>query len=1267
MLETLAPAGKFPVELQASNPLTAILCDKILLLIAQYIPQVGLLLVKYDSNAVEVCFSELLREAQLKGPGIELQDIHFLNESYFVLGFSNGSISVFAYQPFKLFTSFSLFPAIPVLSFHIVSPPTKDGLIQGKHLQITQFNAKKSTGDHLIATLVNISALLEPQNIGKLPVLEIFTIFRTSLAMKQVAAVILSEHGLVVCGGCPFLALFQWAQRPLSGLSVTSKTKELVTSALSVASGFLPFSQDMKIPFSLSRSALQCGGLYPKSPGGIAVASIPNILKICHDLTPLNYLKFDDSRECLSARGLPPLDSGAGCSLAIVTDNLGRLSLICTITLRVLQMWKGYRNAAACWFYSEHKKSFVLAIYAPLRGLLELWDVFDSNKRFSARNVGMGCSLLSGFGKASFLLAPDGRLDILYLPVQLKAQELHFVEKRALENQQMKSFLCFLKEESEKLRSNWASMDLSTFEKVSFVSMVEGVMSLTLTRRIVSACLTVHRALNSSLSSELHKIPRSERMKLITLLTKFSENVFQIVDWGEKKVSAFKGKISVEDDTASGQLLKERVCLECYKELLLIYKDPQEELVLASYERPLDTCFQIQSRLVAKSYKHGVLKDIEISAYLEWLELQGFPALIRAGNRYPRVFQEYIALPFDYSMEGERGVEEEREMARNKSSNDDVLCNIISYKDFCETSRISLSALNFVFGPLLWCQDPFFGCVLQKWFSLIALSPIEISKLLLSWAHQVHPNAFWTAAATMSTPLQPKVREVLNEEDLALFVLNLRITDLSFILRILSLFLELYSEDPVCLRLDWLDFKTLGVSKIKKLIQNMISPLMTLANLGYAPRLSAVIGCWPAIIAFLLPHMKEEARMDFLESLKNRENVGNVINAWENEKVPIDKNFGLLGIGNYCLLNAGEECGLLCFFDEVLSHSVFLGLFSLDTRLSLSFIDRVSDPGVASGLSFTILSKIYFPLLPSWVSNFEAEERNIDLSMLNSAISLLKVILENQASSSSKEFNDPLTCQLRELGQKIMTEGPSVLREMLLLLMTLRLVSAVQLTCKISELFDPTVFQIEMLMPIDGSLPVIRESDFSDYDPILHVRKDLRVDVLVKCVQKLIASDCRSISASDILDVAREFSLSCEVHLALCHDLLLLGRDGECEGHFHEIVESSEAFVGMINEILLQRLSAVLRILCDDEKEGHAAVLCAINAEHLKAFLVVGVDPKVVAWVSGQQVATVISLCQALGSHPMLIQASQNVDENLLRSLNNLLGLASRLSRVIPE
>ncbi|CAE6946430.1 RAB3GAP2 [Symbiodinium natans] len=132
-----------------------------------------------------------------------------------------------------------------------------------------------------------------------------------------------------------------------------------------------------------------------------------------------------------------PYSSSDATRLAATCDAYGRVALFCLESLRCLQLWKGYRDAQVSWLSTAGlEKAKVgagegrfedkdcgrpdlpcLVIYAPRRGLLELWHLWSSKgpKRLAASCVGSDCLLLSQGGRA--YLWHGGKLDRVVRPV----------------------------------------------------------------------------------------------------------------------------------------------------------------------------------------------------------------------------------------------------------------------------------------------------------------------------------------------------------------------------------------------------------------------------------------------------------------------------------------------------------------------------------------------------------------------------------------------------------------------------------------------------------------------------------------------------------------------------------------------------------------------------------------------------------------------------------------------------------------------------------
>ncbi|KAI3939879.1 hypothetical protein MKW98_029655 [Papaver atlanticum] len=112
--------------------------------------------------------------------------------------------------------------------------------------------------------------------------------------------------------------------------------------------------------------------------------------------------------------------------LAAITDSLGRILLLDTQALVVVRIWKGYRDACCLFMemqvgkdkassssaYHEYSKSdycLCLAIHAPRKGIIEVWQM-----RIGPRLFSIQCA------KGSKILQPTPRfISSLYFPLEV--------------------------------------------------------------------------------------------------------------------------------------------------------------------------------------------------------------------------------------------------------------------------------------------------------------------------------------------------------------------------------------------------------------------------------------------------------------------------------------------------------------------------------------------------------------------------------------------------------------------------------------------------------------------------------------------------------------------------------------------------------------------------------------------------------------------------------------------------------------------------------
>lgn len=131
-------------------------------------------------------------------------------------------------------------------------------------------------------------------------------------------------------------------------------------------------------------------------------------------------------------------------TLAICSDNYGRVLLLDVVQFVIVRMWKGYRNAQCGWISDfarseqdscdQRFTSSLIVIYAPLRGLVELWKT-SKGPRVAAIEVTENhvmysfCSVWKGeFIARSFLSSCSGELKEIMLSSTFSRK--NWVEKR---------------------------------------------------------------------------------------------------------------------------------------------------------------------------------------------------------------------------------------------------------------------------------------------------------------------------------------------------------------------------------------------------------------------------------------------------------------------------------------------------------------------------------------------------------------------------------------------------------------------------------------------------------------------------------------------------------------------------------------------------------------------------------------------------------------------------------------------------------------------
>jgi len=251
-----------------------------------------------------------------------------------------------------------------------------------------------------------------------------------------------SSLGIVALGAKPFLSQHL--------VSVDSgRIRKLINQSASVVMSYakaalLPFWRGRDVGETSSKADFDPLAAFPRLPsaGLLCAADIRVPTFKPEQLAPCARF-IDPTRigKCLQSAPLPPQenqssgrnegdedDSGGSAqdqmrmapALAATCDAYGRVGLFCLETLRCLHLWKGYRDAQVAWIREPICSGCVtddpwlgLVIYAPRRGLLELWDVGEPSGipvRADAESVALDCWLLTCLG-APHLLRPCGRLD----------------------------------------------------------------------------------------------------------------------------------------------------------------------------------------------------------------------------------------------------------------------------------------------------------------------------------------------------------------------------------------------------------------------------------------------------------------------------------------------------------------------------------------------------------------------------------------------------------------------------------------------------------------------------------------------------------------------------------------------------------------------------------------------------------------------------------------------------------------------------------------
>lgn len=223
--------------------------------------------------------------------------------------------------------------------------------------------------------------------------------------------------GVVALGTRPFLSLHRLLG---TGASKGSLIGAAASALTSYAKSWIPFRgrghTGLSAPSFASAGTLRANEIHMPPRGKVEEL--------------LMHAKFIDQARVGDVLAPAPPRRFA-TSLAATCDAFGRVGLFCLETFRVFHIWKGYRDAQVAWIHEVRQGSGVraedvhklrlggdedattgLVIYAPRRGLLEIWDVLEAPvpRRVDATAVDMHGHLLSVSGRV-YLLRRSGRLD----------------------------------------------------------------------------------------------------------------------------------------------------------------------------------------------------------------------------------------------------------------------------------------------------------------------------------------------------------------------------------------------------------------------------------------------------------------------------------------------------------------------------------------------------------------------------------------------------------------------------------------------------------------------------------------------------------------------------------------------------------------------------------------------------------------------------------------------------------------------------------------
>ncbi|KNC49545.1 uncharacterized protein AMSG_11890 [Thecamonas trahens ATCC 50062] len=215
-------------------------------------------------------------------------------------------------------------------------------------------------------------------------------------------------------------------------------------------------------------------------------------------LPQLAYIADAERRVCL----IVPAPRGA---IAALADGFGRVLLLDTSNLTIVRIWKGYRDAQLGWLQPESSRVLALVIYAPKRGLLEIWRM-RHGERLVARKVASNGVLVQApsapFAPAPlWLIDPSGKRDEVCLAL---SEESEVVASTRKEKHYVSAFLSALA--GPRTRPDLGRLPHPSLEatKHELVQLLQHVNTPAYVDRIVDAML--------------HALPPGVQIKLLATL-----------------------------------------------------------------------------------------------------------------------------------------------------------------------------------------------------------------------------------------------------------------------------------------------------------------------------------------------------------------------------------------------------------------------------------------------------------------------------------------------------------------------------------------------------------------------------------------------------------------------------------------------------------------------------------------------------------------------------------------------------------------------------